>query len=89
MDLGSESVQTRRVSGRLLLLCGRSFSGKTTLARVLADALPAVVVSLDAINDERGLHGGDGIPVEEWARHPRHRSRARGRSAAGRLHGSR
>jgi gluconate kinase len=25
-------------------------------------------VSLDAINEERGLYGGDGIPLAEWAR---------------------
>ncbi len=50
-----------------MLLCGRSFSGKSTLARALAGALPCVVVSLDAINDERGLHGGEGIPIKEWA----------------------
>lgn len=50
-----------------MLLCGRSFSGKSTLTRALAEALPAVMVSVDAINDERGLHGGDGIPIEERA----------------------
>ena len=52
------------MSGRLVLPCGRSYSGKSTLARALADALPGVVVGLDAINEERGLHGGQGIPVE-------------------------
>ena len=52
----------------LVVMCGRSFSGKSTLAAALADALPAELVSLDAINEERGLHGGDGIPVSEWMR---------------------
>ncbi|SDS17347.1 AAA family ATPase [Microlunatus soli] len=52
---------------RLIVLCGRSFSGKSRTAAWLADALPGVVVSLDEINAERGLWGGDGIPLEEWA----------------------
>lgn len=49
-------------------MCGLSFSGKTTFAELLADALDAHQLSLDAINAERGLHGGEGIPLEEWAR---------------------
>jgi predicted kinase len=49
-------------------MCGRSFSGKSTLALALADRLGAQRVSLDAINEERGLRGGDGIPVSEWMR---------------------
>jgi hypothetical protein len=52
----------------LIVMCGRSFSGKSTLARALARALKAELVSLDAINEERGLRGGDGIPVSEWVR---------------------
>ncbi len=52
----------------IVLLCGRSFSGKSTLAEALARQLPATVVSLDAINAERGLHGGQGIPIDEWSR---------------------
>jgi predicted kinase len=53
---------------RLVLLCGTSFSGKSTVARALAPRLGARVVSLDEINARRGLWGGDGIPVEEWIR---------------------
>ncbi|MFI5733646.1 AAA family ATPase [Kribbella sp. NPDC051587] len=53
---------------KLVLLCGTSFSGKSTVARTLAPRLGATVVSLDEINARRGLWGGDGIPVEEWIR---------------------
>lgn len=50
----------------IVLLCGRSFSGKSTVAAELSGMLPAVVVSLDAINAERGLQSGAGVPIEEW-----------------------
>lgn len=50
----------------LVLLCGKPFSGKSTLAQRFAER-GAAVVSFDAINLERGLHGGDGLPVTEWA----------------------
>ena len=49
-------------------MCGRSFSGKSTVAGQLALKLDAEIVSLDSINEERGLFGGQGIPVEEWIR---------------------
>jgi gluconate kinase len=49
-------------------MCGASFSGKSTVAQAIAPALQAVIVSLDEINERRGLWGGDGIPVEEWVR---------------------
>lgn len=52
----------------LVLMCGKSFSGKSTVARALAPRLRARVVSLDEINERRGLWGGDGIAVEEWVR---------------------
>ncbi len=51
----------------LALMCGLSFAGKSTLAARLTDSLPASLISLDLINEERGLHGGQGIPLEEWA----------------------
>ena len=54
-------------AGVLTLLCGLSFSGKSTLATQLAAQLDAEVISLDSINLERGLDGGQGIPLEEWA----------------------
>lgn len=42
------------------------FSGKTTLAKSVSEYLHSSYVSLDEINEARGLFGGDGIPVEEW-----------------------
>jgi predicted kinase len=50
----------------LYLLCGMPFSGKTTLAKALIAHLHASYISLDDINESRGLFGGEGIPVEEW-----------------------
>jgi len=38
----------------------------------------STIISLDEINEERVLHGGHGIPVEEW---PRTNSIARDRAA--------
>jgi hypothetical protein len=49
--------------------------------------LSANVVSLDAINVERGLAGGQGIPVKEWPTtkdEARRRVGAEGRSRGGR-----
>ena len=53
---------------RLIAMCGLSFSGKTTLARQIARCIGAEYLSLDAINEERGLCGGEGIPPAEWER---------------------
>lgn len=49
-------------------MCGCSFSGKSTVAGRLALDLDAEIVILDSINEERGMFGGQGIPVEEWIR---------------------
>jgi predicted kinase len=46
-------------------MCGLAFSGKSTAARRVAGAL-GLGISLDAINRERGLHGGEGMPDERW-----------------------
>lgn len=51
----------------LALMCGLSFSGKSTLAARLGRALPARLISLDDINHERGLYGGQGISLDEWS----------------------
>jgi predicted kinase len=50
----------------LVLMCGTSFSGKSTFARALAAEIHGLIISLDEINERRGLWGGDGIRVEEW-----------------------
>src|SRR5262249_22351511 len=46
--------------------CGVAFSGKSTLARRIADELSISVISLDAINHERGLRGGEGMSITQW-----------------------
>lgn len=51
----------------LVLMCGLSFAGKSTVAAALARELPASLLTLDGINEERDLHGGEGIPLAEWA----------------------
>lgn len=50
----------------LVLMCGLSFSGKSTLAKELESELNGTIISLDAINAERGLYGGQGISIDEW-----------------------
>ena len=53
----------------LLLMCGISFSGKSTLAQAIVRKLGCMRISLDEINQERGVgFGGYGIPIEEWER---------------------
>lgn len=57
------------VRGRLYILCGLAFAGKTTLCKRLVERRGLACVSLDAINEERGAgFGGDGLPPEEWGR---------------------
>jgi predicted kinase len=51
----------------LTLMCGLSFAGKSTVAATIVEHFDVDLLSLDAINAERGLEGGKGIPVEEWA----------------------
>ena len=48
------------------MLSGLSFSGKSTIGQSLTKSFEASVVSLDAINEERGLQGGQGISLAEW-----------------------
>lgn len=52
----------------VFLMCGLTFSGKTTVAKRIASEFDCDYLSLDDINDERGLWGGHGIPAEEWER---------------------
>lgn len=49
-------------------MCGLAFSGKSTLARRIADVVGAPIVSLDAINRRRGLDGGKvgGMTDAQW-----------------------
>ena len=62
------SDSTKQGQAVLVVLCGRSFSGKSTIAKELAHAIGGEIVSLDLINEERGLVGGQGIPIDEWIR---------------------
>ncbi|MCL4384545.1 ATP-binding protein [Patescibacteria group bacterium] len=50
----------------LILMCGLSFSGKSYLAQKISAYLDADIISLDQINQERGLNSNQFIPVEEW-----------------------
>jgi predicted kinase len=47
-------------------MCRLAFSGKSTLARRIADELSIPLISLDAINHERGLRGGEGMSIAQW-----------------------
>jgi predicted kinase len=47
-------------------MCGLAFSGKSTLARRIAGELSIALISLDAINHERGLRGGEGMSIAQW-----------------------
>lgn len=70
-----ESGLMTTLSPLLILTCGLSFSGKSTLALELRSRLDADVLSLDVINAERGLYGGQGISARngrKLIRSPRH-----------------
>jgi len=65
-ELGDRDRQWRKSMTHVYLLCGLAFAGKSTLGRRLVERTDATLLSLDDINAERGLHGGTGIPAEEW-----------------------
>jgi len=48
------------------LMCALSFARKSTFGVLLAEEIDGQVISLDIINTERGLVGGQGIPLQEW-----------------------
>lgn len=51
----------------LLLICGYSFSGKSTLVNKIAQKLPdSRIISLDKINEERGLDISGDISHDDW-----------------------
>lgn len=50
----------------LIALCGLAFSGKSTMARRIAEATGAELVSYDAINARRGFDGGTVMDDQEW-----------------------
>src|SRR5262245_53567224 len=47
-------------------MCGLAFSGKSTIARRLVSELGVELISLDRINEERRLHGGEGMSDARW-----------------------
>jgi predicted kinase len=47
-------------------MCGWSFSGKSYLANLISQKTSAEIISLDKINEERGLDNNSEIPVLEW-----------------------
>ena len=49
-----------------IALCGLAFSGKSTIARQVAAATGAELISYDAINARRGFDGGAAIADAEW-----------------------
>jgi tRNA A37 N6-isopentenylltransferase MiaA len=71
------------LSPALVLLCGASFSGKSSLGQVLADGLGAQIVSLDAINGERGLREAREYLSLNWRRRMLKHTSALTNSSAG------
>jgi predicted kinase len=54
------------LSRELIAMCGLAFSGKSTIARRVAVAVDAELISYDAINAARGFDGGKAIADAEW-----------------------
>jgi predicted kinase len=54
------------MSRELIAMCGLAFSGKSTMAARVAQALSLDLVSYDAINAQRGFDGGKAIDDREW-----------------------
>ena len=52
----------------LYIMCGLPFSGKTTLARALANQCGFVHLDLDAIAREKSIFQEEGISDEQWGR---------------------
>ncbi|GCE12402.1 AAA family ATPase [Tengunoibacter tsumagoiensis] len=50
----------------LYLMCGAPFSGKTTLAKHIAERMRANYISLDDLMRQRGLDLTYPQPIEEW-----------------------
>ena len=53
------------MSQTVYAMCGLAFSGMSTVAQTLRRELGIELISLDAINAERGLQGGEGIPDKQ------------------------
>jgi predicted kinase len=52
---------------RLFILCGLPFSGKSTLARAMAEYLDIVHIELDSVHGERGIDlKGEPPTREDW-----------------------
>jgi predicted kinase len=62
----SPASEVRTVSQTVYAMCGLAFSGKSSVAAILMRELRTELISLDAINHERGLRGGEGIPDRQW-----------------------
>jgi hypothetical protein len=63
--VGATSPSTRDDLA-VFAMCGIAFAGKSTIALRVAEALELNIISLDAINSEGGLHGGEGVPDARW-----------------------
>ncbi|NOT06389.1 MAG: ATP-binding protein [Anaerolineales bacterium] len=50
----------------LYIMCGLPFSGKTTLAHILADQCGCVHLDLDSLANQKGLTPEEGIDDNQW-----------------------